>query len=744
MNDRLARVATLLLAALIVAVPVPVAGAAPAAGEVEFVGGGFGHGIGLSQYGAQGMALDGYTGAQIATHYFAGTSIEQVADVLPADNFLLTYAQPLWVGLLQNKLTFQFRAIGGDLELCQAGDGEGACPKSVTPKDGELWSFTFDGSQCQFEYNGSPQGNPGDCSASISWAEGTRVELPDLGLSFAHGTLKIRPVGSLPTLRFHVSLAVDIEDYIAGIDEMPPSWAPAALEAQAIAARSYAIAKAQQRETGDRVGTLADPGLSTYWKNKCYCHVRRTATDQVYNGWDQEQEPTWVAAATATAGQVLTHPNSSFTQNGVIEAFYTSSSVGVTETNVGGFGSSVQYPYLVSVDDYWASDPGFNPKAIWSKTATTATILSKLTATTRAWHADFDTLTGAALVNGPPEATVRFTGLTGGVESSVDVPGWWLRSSFGLTSPQVHTLWFSGVHRLWGADRYATAADVSADTFPSGVPVVFIADGESFPDALSAGAAASALGGPVLLTRKTVLPWATTVELSRLKPASIVIVGGEDAVSAGVQAQLGAYTTGTVKRWSGVSRYDTSAAISQQAFPTGAPIAYVASGVAFADALAGVPTAAADGAPLLLVRPDSIPPAIATELQRLAPSSIVVLGGTAAISADVEAQLGAYAGAVSRIGGTDRYDTAVKISQSRFGPGTSVVYVAIGTNYPDGLGGGAAGGFVGAPLLLVKGDWIPDVTRAEVLRLAPGEIRVLGGPGVIPADLETALQQLLP
>ncbi|NIA24036.1 MAG: SpoIID/LytB domain-containing protein [Gammaproteobacteria bacterium] len=741
----------LLLAAAMVASLAPVAGAVPADGEVEFAGGGYGHGIGLSQYGAQGMALDGKTAGEIATHYFFGTSIGQVADMLPADNFLLAYDQPLWVGLLQSRLTFQFRAIGGDLELCQANDGEGACPKSVTPRDGELWSFTFNGSQCQFEFGGVPQGNPGDCSASISWTEGTRVELPDLGLSFAHGTLKIRPVGTLPTLKFHVSLAVDVEDYIAGIAEMPPSWEASALQAQAIAARSYAIAKAQQRETGDRVGTLADAGLSSYWKDKCWCHVRRTSVDQVYNGWDQEQQSSWVAAATATAGKVLTHPDSGFTQNGVIEAFYTSSSSGVTETNIGGFGSLVQYPYLVSVDDSWASDPALNPLAVWSKTVAASTIVSALATTTREWHADFDTLTGASLINGPPEAFVRFSGTTGGIASSVDAPGWWLRSVFGLLSPQVTGVTMGGdappppgeVQRLWGEDRYATAAALSEATYPDGASVVYIATGENFADALTAAPAAHQEGAPILLTLTDLLPSATKLELTRLNPGRIVILGGPAAVSASVETELAAFAPQVVRR-EGPTRFETAVEVSRAVFAAGVPVVYVVPGFDFPEALAAGPAAAAQGGPVLPMHPAVIPTAVKDELARLEPARIVIVGDEGAVSGEIEAELAAYTtGAVERIAGADLYETAALVSAQVFGSGVATAYVARGDLFPDGLAAAPAAAAMGAPVLLVASDAIPDSVDAELVRLLPHDIVVAGGEGAVSAEVEQALQAFL-
>ncbi len=87
--------------------------------------------------------------------------------------------------------------------------------------------------------------------------------------------------------------------------------------------------------------------------------------------------------------------------------------------------------------------------------------------------------------------------------------------------------------RLSGADRYATAAAISAATFKPGVPVVYLATGLNFPDALAGAAAAGGNGGPLLLVGST-MPAATAAELARLKPARIVILGSTTVVSAAV------------------------------------------------------------------------------------------------------------------------------------------------------------------------------------------------------------------
>jgi spore germination protein YaaH len=86
---------------------------------------------------------------------------------------------------------------------------------------------------------------------------------------------------------------------------------------------------------------------------------------------------------------------------------------------------------------------------------------------------------------------------------------------------------------------------------------------------------------------------------------------------------------------------------------------------------------------------------------------------------------------VNRIAGGDRYSTAAYISASTFAPGAPVVYVATGLNFPDALAGAAVAGSQGAPILLVAPGSIPAVTAAELARLQPGRIVVLGGTGVV-------------
>jgi putative cell wall-binding protein len=90
------------------------------------------------------------------------------------------------------------------------------------------------------------------------------------------------------------------------------------------------------------------------------------------------------------------------------------------------------------------------------------------------------------------------------------------------------------VTRLDGANRYATAAVVSAWAYPGGAASLFLAAGTSFPDALSGAVAAGVAGVPLLLTDPDTVPAETLAEARRLAPSAITVLGGPAAVSEGV------------------------------------------------------------------------------------------------------------------------------------------------------------------------------------------------------------------
>ena len=114
------------------------------------------------------------------------------------------------------------------------------------------------------------------------------------------------------------------------------------------------------------------------------------------------------------------------------------------------------------------------------------------------------------------------------------------------------------IQRLSGGDRYATATAISRSRFAT-ASTVFVATGDSFPDALAGSPAAAKAKGPILLTAPTRLPSATATELARLKPGKIVILGRHGRRQRGRRRHARDPMRRTVVRWAGADRYATAA-----------------------------------------------------------------------------------------------------------------------------------------------------------------------------------------
>jgi putative cell wall-binding protein len=284
--------------------------------------------------------------------------------------------------------------------------------------------------------------------------------------------------------------------------------------------------------------------------------------------------------------------------------------------------------------------------------------------------------------------------------------------------------------RVAGPDRFATAVALSKTRFSPGVPVVYVANGYGWADALAAGAAAGHIGGPVLLVGPDAIPTVIRDELARLDPDRIVVVGGTALVSAAVQDELGAYAP-TVERLQGARRYETAAAITTDAFDS-ATTAVIASGESFADAMTGVPAARTWHAPILLVTPTSVPAAVAETLDALNVTSVKILGGTRVVSSGVESTLKSQVGSanVQRIAGTSRALTSVAVSKAVFSPGVGSAYLTYGQRFADALAAGPVAALAPGPILLAEKNCVPEAVNAELTRLAPSSIVVVGGSSV--------------
>lgn len=351
-----------------------------------------------------------------------------------------------------------------------------------------------------------------------------------------------------------------------------------------------------------------------------------------------------------------------------------------------------------------------------------------------------------------PDATISDTGRHPGlaVGESYTAPG----NSFALTvvaagaSSATVTLSFPSLGRVdrWsGPDRYSTSAAISGKVFGAGVGVAYVASGELYTDALSGAPVAGKVDGPVLLVGRDSIPTVIATELRRLRPGKIVIFGGPATITPAVQTALQGFTTGEVVRWSGADRFETSAAISRASYPTGVATAYIASGRIFTDALSGAPVAGKSDGPVLLVDTDKIPASIQTELTRLKPGRIVVFGGANTITEGVREALADYTTTrVERWWGADRFSTSAQIVTNAYQNTGGTVFISSGRVFTDALSGAPVAGTLEAPVLLVDTDKLPDTVAAELTRLKPAKIVVLGGPNTITFGVQAALAAYLP
>jgi stage II sporulation protein D len=383
--------------------------ARPASGAFVFSGHGLGHGVGMSQYGAQGAARLGCEARTILQTYFPGTQVAQTS--VPRGVIL---------GLAHRARAMDVEAVSGPVkwELCGLSNACEAVP--VTQRSGVTWTVAVrpDGSYA-LSQRGAALWTGGDKTrilrATLSQvdSDGRVVRLPFTGVRYKWGLLQFDSVLTTPTTMVVTLDIPSVERYLRGVAEMPKTWPTEALRAQAIAARSYAISQINPLK-------LLKP---------CRCHLYATMQNQIYRGYDQELADApagsgWVEAVDATAGQTIRY------QNRVVEAFYASSHGGHSESGLFAFGGNS--PYLKPVDDSrWdlASD---NPYRSWS-VGVSADKLGAVAGVGRATRIELPSPRGALGRVGDPArgyGGVRVEGTMG----TVTLSGQSLKSALGLRS----------------------------------------------------------------------------------------------------------------------------------------------------------------------------------------------------------------------------------------------------------------------------------------------------------------------
>lgn len=289
-----------------------------------------------------------------------------------------------------------------------------------------------------------------------------------------------------------------------------------------------------------------------------------------------------------------------------------------------------------------------------------------------------------------------------------------------------------------GANPVDLGVQVSQATFPaagSANAVLVIRDDDPV-DALSASALAGVVNGPILATPTGSLAVETANEIARvLAPGgAIYILGGTDAVSAAVEADLQGIAP--VQRIGGPDRYDTSARVAETiggAAPFGGlNTVIVANGITFVDALASGPLAWL-GHPILLTSGTSLNAEVVQAMGTVGAQQALIMGGPAVIDSAVRGQIaGLVGGNVIGIAGVNRYDSAAELSQALlnnavYPPANVVLAPGIslaGFNYYPALFAGYHGGAVGSTMVLTSS--VPPYTASFLTFNANGITNLTG------------------
>ena len=314
--------------------------------SISFTGKGYGHGVGMSQIGARGLALAGDSATSIINYYFPGSDVMPLSD----DQILRVN-----VGHQLTGASLKSETPGASLQLIS---GDGTEPKFVSVLAAtDSIDLSVSGKQVAItikQVGISTILTPVDL-LTIRWSGTRYLAGTDSVLFLTHtkkttkyryGQIQVRVVkDALLGNRLEIINQVRLHDeYLWGISEVPSSWPAAALEAQAIASRSYAMSK---------VGKVL---------KSCDCELYASISDQNFAGYAKEVEPKWGALWKAAVNRTAITESTGLTvtRNSLpIRTYFGSSSGGVTETSLNAWGSDAGYTF--SVPDPWSLDAKLNP-----------------------------------------------------------------------------------------------------------------------------------------------------------------------------------------------------------------------------------------------------------------------------------------------------------------------------------------------------------------------------------------------
>jgi peptidoglycan hydrolase-like amidase len=386
---------------------------------VTITGGGWGHGLGMSQYGAYGRALDGRSDTNILEHYYTGAHVRRVA--MP---------HHMRVGLLQTQSSISVSSVavspsGGAAAFKVAGRhrrfGKGGPKASWTVEPSVTGGMHLFKNGTKVKVHGnSVFGSPDHPLLFLYHRYGSMAHVVDKDNDYRYGHLEFGTYSSSscsPGFCLTLVDSLSMQQYVYGLGEVPASWPRAALQSQAIAGRTYAYTRVQ---------------ASGQHRYPCDCAVYDSTVDQVYAGDSRRTSSgvywkKWKRAVISTKAQVLLHKSQP------IQALYMSSSGGHTENNENVWGG-IPVSYLRGVKDR-ADRVSANPNHTWSVTMSWPDFASKLESsynlgTLEKFHLvkPFGVSGRVTVVKPGIGGGVRLTGSNGVVRAS----GWSVRSALGL------------------------------------------------------------------------------------------------------------------------------------------------------------------------------------------------------------------------------------------------------------------------------------------------------------------------
>jgi stage II sporulation protein D len=363
--------------------------------EVVFSGHGWGHGMGMSQFGAQGAARLGCDYRTILRTYYRNTRLATV-----------TMSAPVQLSLLG--------AAGRATLLAESGPV--SWPGGAVQPKGATWTVVRRGAGVAVRDASRERAWVRDGTALAASHSGTvvRVRAFRPGSTSASADLRTRwdqarfmgTGGRIAVTQLIVSSGghTAVQKYLWGLAEVPSSWPQQALRAQAVAARTYLVSKAS---------------AGAY-------RLTTTTADQVYRGWAKESTDrgrNWAGAVDATVGRVLVD-----SAGRGITAMYSSSMGGYTEDRQYVYGS-YGIGYLKAVDDSRWDRASDNPYRSWAVGMSKKRVAQKL---------GFTTVTSVSIAprgSGARLAGLRVTGLKFGRMTTTTYTGSFARSKLGLRSP---------------------------------------------------------------------------------------------------------------------------------------------------------------------------------------------------------------------------------------------------------------------------------------------------------------------